>query len=797
MVVVVAGVVSSPPSHPAPGDAITSKTRGVTKVLRGRISTSYIVLFRCVSLPKNTVASGVQGRLEARLFTVAFFARHFPKIDFWLFHAFSIACVLIAARTFYGYMLLQTGGEWSAPLDDVFIHFDYARAIARGYPFQWSEGNGFSSGNTSISYPFVLAFGYWIGFRGLLLMKWAAYVACFSVFVFIAMTARLFQPFGRWAKYLLPPFVLSVGALDWSLFSGMENAFHLCTWGLSLRATCLLVRAAELGKPLIKWALLAGFASALLFLTRPESVVSVGALSAWALLRLREKAPDKRFPLRVTVALGAPFAVAFVGQMVANRVFTGEWAAAGAIAKLTINHPYLTPSDKWSEYGRFLKHVVLRNTHRHLGEFNAEHPIPWGWLVPLTALFPLFSKHVRGIAIALWAQVIGWLLLVSMNGQVVWQNERYTMSAVAWLLVLSAMGIAVLLSGAFRRTTVPSKSDRQRLLGFAMRLSLALAIVGFYYSGQMPRMRDQIWFFGRASRNIRDQHIVAGLLLARMKPERVLVGDAGALIYASDRPGMDLIGLGGYGDLPFARAGVLGLGASLELIERLPPEARPDVMALYPSWWGDLPLIFGKRVMGVPVFGNVICGGSEKVIYLANWAPLERHSRPRFLSESERIVDEVDIADLVSERRHHYEYPHPAAGFVDFRVLREPPDIPPKNKNASDPKFPAPDLFDAGRVIAPGQAEVMYIHIGNGAHRLVIRSSPETKATLNVELNGVSAGRLVFPGPAIQKRQKPEAAAWVELSFPLPKGLMGEVQLRLTVKDGGFFNAHVWVIAEF
>src|SRR3954469_15004301 len=67
-----------------------------------------------------------------------------PSWDRPIYGAFSSACVLYAAVAFYGYMLLQPRGPWSAPLDDVFIHFDYARATARGYPFQWSEGNGFS-----------------------------------------------------------------------------------------------------------------------------------------------------------------------------------------------------------------------------------------------------------------------------------------------------------------------------------------------------------------------------------------------------------------------------------------------------------------------------------------------------------------------------------------------------------------------------------------------------------------------------------------------------------------------------
>src|SRR5688572_31778734 len=76
-----------------------------------------------------------------------------------LFSVWTGALTLFAACLFYASMRLQirsTGGlplaspnDWSAPLDDVFIHFDFARAIARGYPFQWSEGNGYSSGGSS------------------------------------------------------------------------------------------------------------------------------------------------------------------------------------------------------------------------------------------------------------------------------------------------------------------------------------------------------------------------------------------------------------------------------------------------------------------------------------------------------------------------------------------------------------------------------------------------------------------------------------------------------------------------
>src|SRR5690606_25442277 len=96
-------------------------------------------------------------------------------------------------------------GKWSAPLDDVFIHFDFARATARGYPFQWSEGNGYSSGGTSLLYPFVLALGYYVGFRGLDLMIWAGMVACATVLATLLGARRLFGSLPAWTSYLAPP----------------------------------------------------------------------------------------------------------------------------------------------------------------------------------------------------------------------------------------------------------------------------------------------------------------------------------------------------------------------------------------------------------------------------------------------------------------------------------------------------------------------------------------------------------------------------------------------------------------
>lgn len=703
-------------------------------------------------------------------------ARRWSFIDGALYPTFAGACVLYAAVAFYASMHRQTHGVWSAPLDDVFIHFDYARATARGYPFQWSEGNGFSSGNTSLSYPFVLALGYLGGFRGLDLMRWAALVACISTLGFLLAVARLTDGLPRWVKYLIPPAVLSLGALDWSLWSGMENAFHLGVFGLALLPALALARAAErpgadtaaLRREARGLGWLAGLAGALLFLTRPESAVCVACFAVYAAIPLR-RALGLRPAVTTVLRIGAPGAVALVLQAIANRAFTGEWSANGAIVKLALNNPYMAAHDKWAEYLSLLEYVVLRNTQHHFAD-----AIPWGWLVPALAAVPLFAKRTRKEAALLWANLVGWLVLVSLNGQVRWQNERYTMPAVALLLVLAALGLAALASPALFTPSSPvAGASRLARAAKALRPGLALALAAFFIRHQIPNMRDQIWFFGRASRNIRDQHLGAGELLRAISPRRVLVGDAGALLYASDRPGLDIIGLGGYHALPFARAGVHGLGASLELIERMPKTDRPDVMAIYPSWWGDLPTLFGSRLTGVPVVGNVICGGAEKVIYRADFRALDDSGTPRTLRLGEDIIDEIDVADLVSESAHRYTFPHPGMGFVDFHVL-------------PDPSRRARDLFDAGRIIPPGQRETARVRVPSAGGRLVVRTSVARPIHVEVTADGRALGRI-----AIEPNH-----GWSEASIDLPRGLPGEVDLGLSPIEGDWLDCHVWLLQE-
>lgn len=704
------------------------------------------------------------------------------------FAVFAGACTLWVALLFYGSMHQQLSmlyasveneplagelrrlGPWSAPLDDVFIHFDLARATARGYPFEWSEGNGYSTGGTSLLYPFVLAAGYWLGFRQLSLMLWAAMLACVSVWTVTLASRRLFRDLPTWTSYLAPPALLSVGVLDWTLFSGMEVALFLAIWAGALCAWDELVRTGE-ASPWWRAAALGGWCAALTA-TRPEGATTVAVL-ALAAGAVQVRARGWGAAVLVTALSALPAAAVMIGQSLTNWVLTGDSAAAGAIAKLEIYDPFRSPAQVVADWRFHVTYQIERITQYHLSE--RRH----GWLVWSLALVALIPAATRRYALLLWSSAILWVATVGLNGQVRWQNERYAMPALAWLLLAASLGLADLLCLPQARRGQPGHrlGDRR---GRGLRLLAsggALAAVVAFCVQQRPRFREQLWFFGRASRNILEQHVQAGLTLRHRllpPPRRVALGDAGAIPYASDTPALDLIGLGGFRGLPFARAKRLGLPAVLELLEALPPGERPDLLALYPSWWDVLPAWFGEPIMGVPVRGNVICGGQEKVLYRPRWEAFSESQYPHGLQPGERIVDAVDPADIRSEKAHDYRLVPADQGHLTMKLL-------------PSPRGPAADLWDGGRIVGANTSEFFWLRgfqPGRPA-RIVLRVAPSQPALVNLWVNGQSQTLVTLK----------VKDGWDQVSIPLAPASVGpDLELQLQTLKGERISYHVWGI---
>lgn len=691
----------------------------------------------------------------------------------------SAVLVLANARLFYGALKMQTEhvelwfhpenfqavfqgtqtGAWSAPLDDVFIHFDFARATAQGYPFEWIAGNGYSSGGTSLLYPFVLALGILVGKDGLDLVPFAGTLACICIFATLLGARRMFKQLPEGMSLLAPPALLCVGALNWTLFSGMEVALFLSLWALSVVAWDDLLSAIESSSASRLLALALGGACALLVGCRPEAaplVAYFGISAAYQVLQNR----GRRASLETLFLVGTPGAVVVILHMLANKWLTGDSAAAGALAKLEMHHPYLTGEQVWDSWIFYLKYQFLRLSDYHFSSI----PVV-GYLVWPLALLSLCFQSTRRYGSMLLVSVTLWIALVATNGQVRWQNERYTMPAVAWLLLAAALGIGASLNWALSE----GRSLRARV---STTLSLALA-VGLFLYGQADRFRDQVWFFGRASRNILEQHVRAAESLRQREHahERLLISDAGALPYVSGLPAIDLIGLGGYGGLPISKASRQGVGAALELFEYIPSKDLPDVMALYPSWWGDFVLWFGTKVDEFPVRGNVICGGASKVIYAPHWNALFRSAEPFSRLSGERLVDSVDFADILNEENHETSWNREAQGYVTMKLLPDPTD-------------PRRDLWDAGRLLSTHMSLSFSLSgfRAKTAH-LAIRVAPSSASRLEV----------ATPKGALLPVDILPSDEWQEVKVPLPVGEKNGTY-SLTAKEGSLHVYHLFAL---
>jgi hypothetical protein len=654
------------------------------------------------------------------------------------------AAVLAAAvgAVFWVPSAAAARGFFPAPLDDVYIHFDFARSLARGHPFEWLPGNGYSSGETSPLYAVVLAVGWLLGFRGRLLGVWAAIVAVLAVASFVRSVQVIARPCPRWLAGCIAVLVLSVGVVDWSLFSGMEVAAFAGALGHALlalvRARARIDERGGLTREASQWRL--GAWGAVLVLLRPEAGVLVAVFAIIA-----ARGALRRSGIAAVVRSALPGVVMTALVLGANRLATGEAQSAGAQLKLLSSNPYLSEVDRARAYVENIVTFALKGVRAELSVVRT-----LGFLVPALALAALVPRDRRPVAAACLLGALAWVLLVSFNNNSPFHNFRYY--APALLLVLAAAG-----SGAAAIARGLGPKTGPLLAGAAVALSIVVAAA---------RIPAQVLHFTRSVANIRDQQIEVGARLrAAMDPgTSVLVGDAGAIPFVSDRPALDALGLGGYRRMPFARAAVNGEASTVEMIERLDPGERPRYLALYPNWFALITSRFGVEMDRVTLTDNLICAGPTKVIYRADWSALESpHAAPP------EIIDELDVADVISEAEHHYVSPAPDGGWTTLDILTD--------KTGAR-------RFDGGRTIPDGRVEQFVVRTSTDAEqvRIVVRVDAATRG-LRVYTPRSTANLIVSASAP---------GAWSEASATIATPAAGDA-IVLEATSGQYRNFHVWI----
>lgn len=653
-------------------------------------------------------------------------------------------------------------GFFPAPLDDVYIHFDFARSLARGHPFEWLPGNGYSSGETSPLYAVVLALGYLVGFHGKLLGVWAAIVAVLGVASFVRSAQSLVRPLPRWLAGAVAVLLLSVGIVDWSLFSGMEVATFAAALGRTLlalaRTRAPIDARGGLTRERSQWHL--GAWGAALVLLRPEAGVLV---AVFAIVAARGAA--RRSGLAAVVRSALPGLLVTGLVLLVNRLATGTAQSAGAQLKLLSSNPYLSDVDRARAYVENILTFAIKGVRAELSIVRG-----LGAVVPMLAIVALVPRQRRAVASACLAGALAWILLVSFNNNAPFHNFRYYAPALLLVLVAAGSGVA-----AIANVRVPG-------LGLGPRsapvLAGALALVASAVAA--ARIPAQVLHFTRATGNIRDQQIEVAERLARtMEPgARVLLGDAGAIPYVSERAALDALGLGGYRRMPFARAAVNGEASTVEMIERLEPAERPGYLALYPNWFGAITSRFGVELDRVTLTDNLICAGPAKVIYRADWTALDTPAAAR--EEAAGLVDELDVADVISESDHAYVSPAPNGGWTTLEILADERGRP---------------RFDGGRIIPAGGTESFTVArsskaAGDGGqkHRIVVRVDEGTRGLRVHTPRGTSELR-------VSAAAAPGAArAWREASATVDALAAGD-RVTFEATSGEYRSYHVWITA--
>jgi hypothetical protein len=719
------------------------------------------------------------------------------------FASFALAAFGVMAAVFSREQLARTGGAWSAPLDDAFIHAAFARSAALGRPLHWIPTDGVSSGGTSVLWPLLLAVPWALGARGAsIVLAGRALAVLLTALGFAALERplRRVHPLAPWASVLR---VAADGPVLWHLFSGMELA-------LVFAALAALVRAAadhdeersdrSLGK--------LGGAGAFAVLARPEAfaLVAIAALLAAASpprVGMRAARTHATTPWRTLLVAAVPAAVTLAALACVYRATTGSFGASGATAKLLHTHPLLTAPEVTEKLLANVVFVFRRVLGRDLGVGPLAPPldphlsvgalafavallpaahryasaalafglfvVTWGpsrvfasdaaqafwgsvFLVPLTLHVARRGFDPDGTPGALVLLGAAWGLVSATNGAVIYHLDRYLMPMRALWLVAAASGL-VRLVALWRRHPLSSAAG--------------LGVVAWALGTHTEAHRGWRDHFAHACENIHEQHVQTARFLRELepKPARVLLNDAGVIPYVSELPALDLVGLGGYARLPWAAANRFGVGASLELVERLPADERPTHLAVYPLWFPGLTEHFGRELRRFPVRENYICGGVEKVVYEARWDALHRGDAPTDPRDARDVVLDVDLGDLVSEAEHAVTTSRPLPR--DFRVLHAG-------------TFGA--LFDGGALLGGG--DLLAFDLGStGATHVALRLATLERGTI----------RFAADGAPLDERQFEASMFWNELVVPLPAGAR---RFTVALTSGRTLAAHAWALSR-
>jgi hypothetical protein len=422
-------------------------------------------------------------------------------------------CVLIC------WSALRTNGTFGFPLDDPWIHLQFARNFREFGSFSYFRNEMVTSGSTSPLYTILLAFGFFVTSNEMLL-SYSLGIAFLTAggFFLSRIGDGLFksQPIlmvAGMALFFLEP------RLEWAALSGMETTLFICL----LLAVWHSYR--------IRSSLWLGVTAGLMLWTRPEAVIFIAALALdfayheWWVRRqpVRKKSPapapvDNRWffvALLIAALIGigyAAFNFSLSGSILPNtyEAKTRYYNSGGAGFPAAVFH-FLT-SGHMTVLACLVAIAMIEILWKTTRRMSQEYLVPVLWSV--------------GLFVAYWQKL-----------PFLYQEGRYLMPMLPFVLLLGLRGTELVL--ATGRKAVPALGNRGAVMGYTAGISLLLVIQFVIASWNMHRE------YTSECRYINDRQVRTALWIREHTPPNAIIGthDVGAIAFYSGRRIVDMVGL--------------------------------------------------------------------------------------------------------------------------------------------------------------------------------------------------------------------------------------------------------------
>ena len=611
--------------------------------------------------------------------------------------------VLLVATAFLAASWLGGGGELVPPLDDTYIHLQYARNLAHGSFFSFLEGGPYSTGDTAPLYVVLLAPAFWLGLDGSTAMVWVFLLNTILHLATVVLGLKLASRYasGRATQIATLALLVLWGPWLWGVYLGMEVA---------LAALLLLIVAyTQDGTDVSRRARVARLiALAALPLVRPEGLfLSFLAILLSAVGRRGQK------PVR-SLAIQSLTLVPFAAYLVVNKALTGTFKTAGYLVKAASESPDIGTA-------RLLPHVA-EGLQFLLSKFflstSFEYLPPFAAICMVVGLASQLTKEREDGRFGFAQLTIVWwlvgLVLVSMAWFPDVTRGRYLLPLFPLYLVAIAM--------AWGRAWIWLDECRG--------IRTVVTVIALFALVQSP---IRSWGdFHTDVREIAQVQVRLARWIDQNLPEDTVLGvhDAGALVYLGQRRSIDFVGLG---TAEFARPFRHGDGSVVEAIERLPVSDRPAYWVTCQRWLRAP--ILGEIVAEASVARAAIIPATTFFVFRADYTRLDPAAdnllRPD-LPVSWDVVDRVDVADVIGELAHGY------SNEIRDRLMQE--------SNFAEPfSAGSRDYVDGGRLVfaresffidvEPDRPFAVFARLGesNGRVRVSLRLSDGQEGLLELQ----------------------------------------------------------------